>query len=465
MTAMIRAVCSLLIALTTLSATVIAADGKYNVLFLMSDDMRPDLGCYGHPLVQSPNIDGLAKVGVRFDRAYCQYPLCNPSRSSMLNGKHPITTGVLNNQAWFGGLHPDFVSLPKHFKQNGYLSLECGKIFHGGIDDTDAWSEGGVKRNFDGPAAPNSKVTTKDRMQTSDRIVVLDGDGESHNDYRTATKAIDYLQRHQRDRFFLACGFTKPHSPPTAPQKFFDLYDPAKIALPASFGPRAAAPAGYPPGSITPNGDLFIQRDATPDEAKKVIEAYWASISFTDWNVGRVLAELDRLKLRDNTIVLFWGDHGYHLGEFGKWSKHGSLYEVGTRVPLIVSAPGAKGNGKTVAAPVQSLDLYPTLCELCGIPTPNGLEGHSLTALLNDPMAKWDHSAYSVAGNPKNLGVAVRTARYRYAEWNRGEGGAMLFDEQDDPTESKNLIDDPQLQSVKAELSALAKKHAAGMKP
>ncbi|HUQ69706.1 MAG TPA: sulfatase, partial [Planctomycetaceae bacterium] len=438
-----------------------AAEGKYNVLFLMSDDMRPDLGCYGHPQVKSPNIDGLAKVGVRFDRAYCQYPLCNPSRSSMLNGKHPTTTNVLNNQAWFGGLHPDFVSLPKHFKQSGYQSLACGKIFHGGIDDTDAWSAGGVKRNFDGPSAPASKVTTKDRMKTSDRIIVLEGDGESHNDHRTATKAIEYLRAHQKERFFLACGFTKPHSPPTAPQRFFDLYDPDTIKLPASFAARAAAPAGFPPASITPNGDLFIQRDATPEEAKKVIEAYWASISFTDWNVGRVLAELDRLKLRDSTIVLFWGDHGYHLGEFGKWSKHGSLYEVGTRVPLIISAPNVKANGQTVAVPVQSLDVYPTLCELCGIATPKGLEGHTLTTLLNDPAAKWDHPAYSVAGNAKNLGVAVRTARYRYAEYNGGEGGAMLFDEVNDPQESKNLIDDPQHQGVKSELSNLARQHAA----
>lgn len=446
-----------------LSAPLSAAEGKYNILFLMSDDMRPDLGCYGHPQVQSPNIDGLAKVGVRFDRAYCQYPLCNPSRTSLLNGRHPTTTGVLDNRAWVGGTHPEFVSLPKHFQQQGYLSLACGKIFHGGIDDTDAWSAGGVKRNFDGAVAPNPKVTTKDRMQTSDRIIVLDGDGQSHNDYRTATKTIEYLQAHQQNRFFLACGFTKPHSPPTAPQKFFDLYDSTKIVLPASFTPRAAAPAGYPPASITPNGDLFIQRDATPEEAQKVIEAYWASISFTDWNVGRVLAELDRLKLRDKTIVLFWGDHGYHLGEFGKWSKHGSLYEVGTRVPLIVSVPGAKGNGQAVDVPVQSLDVYPTLCDLCGIPTPSGLEGHSLVPLLQDPRARWEHPAYSVAGNAKNLGVAVRTRRYRYAEWNSGEGGAMLFDEQADPHEAKNLINDPQHQSVKADLSKLARQHASQM--
>jgi iduronate 2-sulfatase len=457
---MLRAAVGLLVVLTSLAAS--AAEGKYNVLFLMSDDLRPDLGCYGHPQVQSPHIDGLAKVGVRFDGAYVQYPLCNPSRSSMLNGRHPLSTGVLDNRAWFGGLHPEFVSLPKHFKQNGYLSLSCGKIFHGGIDDAEAWTEGGSPRNFEGPTAPDRKISQKQRQQTSDRIVVLDGDGESHNDYRTATKAIEYLQRHRNERFFLACGFTKPHSPPTAAQRFFDLYDADKIALPASFGPRAAAQAGFPAASITPNGDLFIQRDATPEEARRMIVAYWASVSWMDWNLGRVLAELDRLQLRDKTIVLFWGDHGYHLGEMGKWSKHGSLYELGTRVPLIVSVPGAKANGQTVTAPVQSLDLYPTLCELCGIPQPAGLEGHSLTPLLNDPAAKWDHPAYSVAGNLRNLGVAVRTPRYRYAEWNGGENGAMLIDEQNDPHETRNLIDDPQHQAVREELSRLAKEHVAG---
>jgi arylsulfatase A-like enzyme len=428
----------------------------------MSDDLRPDLGCYGHPQVQSPNLDGLAKVGVRFDRAYVQYPLCNPSRSSLLNGRHPLTTGVLDNRAWFGGLHPEFVSLPKHFQQQGYVSLACGKIFHGGIDDAEAWTEGGTPRNFDGPTAPDRNISTEQRRQNSDRIVVLEGDGESHNDYRTAAKAIEYLQRHRDKRFFLACGFTKPHSPPTAPQRFFDLYDVGKIPLPASFGPRAAAPVGFPAASIAPNGDLFIQRDATPEEARRMIQAYWASTSWVDWNVGRVLAELDRLNLRDKTIVLFWGDHGYHLGEMGKWSKHGSLYELGTRVPLIVSAPGAQANGQTVTVPVQSVDLYPTLCELCGIPQPAGLEGHSLTPLLNDPAAKWDHPAYSVAGNLRNLGVAVRTPRYRYAEWNGGENGAMLIDEQNDPHETRNLLDDPQHQAVREELSRLAKGHVAG---
>jgi arylsulfatase A-like enzyme len=433
---------------------------KPNVLFLMSDDMRPDLGCYGHPVVLSPNIDALAKAGVRFDRAYCQYPLCNPSRTSMLTGRHPTTTGVLTNTTWFGHAHPDWASLPKHFKNNGYAALRAGKIFHGGIDDADAWTAGGEKRPFDGAEA--QRKPAPNRAQQSDRIVTLQGDGESHGDHRTADRAIEYLRAHKDRPFFLACGFTKPHSPPTAPARFIEKYDVSKIPLPPDFAARPAAPMGFPPRSVTPNGDLFIKRDASEAEAREVIRAYWASVSWTDWNVGRVLAELDKLGLRDKTVIVFWGDHGYHLGEKGKWAKHGSLFEVGTRVPLVVAAPGAKGNGKAAAGPVEAVDIYPTLCELCGLPKPDGLEGHSLAPLLADPDAAWDHPAYTVAGNAKNLGVAVRTAKYRYAEWDGGKGGAMLFDCAADPHETKNLIDDPAHAKAKDELAALARKHAGG---
>lgn len=450
--------------LLVLATPAAAQERKLNVLFLLSDDMRPDLGCYGHEIVKSPNIDALAKSGVRFERAYCQYPVCNPSRTSMLNGKHPTTTNVLDNRTWFGALHPEFVTLPKHFKANGYVTLRTGKIFHGGIDDADAWTEGGEKRNFEGATDP--RVQPPNRKQNSDRWLELDGDGESHNDYKTAATAIEYLRANKDRPFFLACGFTKPHSPPTAPKKFFDMYDPAKIPLPVDFAATPAAPAGFPRQSITQNGDLFIGREATQDEAKKMIQAYDASISWTDWNLGRVMAELDKLGLRENTIVLFWGDHGYHLGEKGKWSKHASLYELGTRVPLVISAPGLAGNGKSSPRIVQSVDIYPTLCDLCKLQTPAGLEGTSLRPLLADPAAKWDRVAYSVHGsNTKLAGVAVRNERYRYAEFDGGNNGAMLIDEVADPHELKNLIDDPAHAKVRDELAALAKKHAAGFKP
>ena len=451
-----------LFALALLAGSAHAQPKKLNVLFLMSDDMRPELGCYGQSVVKSPNIDALAKVGVRFDRAYCQYPLCNPSRTSMLTGRHPPTTGVLDNTVYFRDTHPDWVTLPEHFKANGYVALRTGKIFHGGIDDEKSWTEGGEVRK---KPEEVKKVDPKERAKNSDRIVVLEGDGQAHGDHRTADKAIEFLQKNRDKPFFLACGFTKPHSPPTAPKKFFDLYDPAKLALPKTFAAKPAAPAGFPERSITQNGDLFIGRDASEEEAKKVLQAYYASVSWTDWNVGRVVAELDKLGLRENTVIVFWGDHGYHLGEFGKWAKHGSLFETGTRVPLIVVAPGAKANGSAATVPVQSLDIYPTLCELCGLKAPAGLEGHSLKPLLDDVKAKWEHPAYSVAGNAKNLGVAVRTAKYRYAEWTGAKGGgAMLIDEVADPHETKNLIDDPKLAAVREELAKLAKKHAEGLK-
>jgi arylsulfatase A-like enzyme len=449
-----------LVAVLVLIGSAAAEPKKLNVLFLMSDDMRPDLGCYGHPVVQSPNLDALAKAGVRFDRAYCQYPLCNPSRTSLLTGRHPPTTGVLDNTVYFRDAHPDWVTLPQYFKANGYVTLRTGKIFHGGIDDPDSWTEGADPAK----KAAAKKVDVKERQRNSDRQVVLEGDGESHADFRTADRAIKFLKDKKDRPFFLACGFTKPHSPPTAPKKFFDRYDPTAVKLPENFAPRPTVPAGFPKPCLTPNADLFINRDASEAEAREMIRAYWASISWTDWNVGRVLAELDRLKLRDSTVIVFWGDHGYHLGEFGKWAKHGSLFEVGTRVPLIVAVPGSRGNGGVAPRPVQSLDIYPTLCELCGLTPPAGLHGHSLKPLLDDPNAKWDHPAYSVAGNRKNLGVAVRTEKYRYAEWDGGKNGAMLFDTPADPHELKNLVDEPKLAKVREELSALARAHAASGK-
>jgi arylsulfatase A-like enzyme len=365
----------------------------------------------------------------------------------------------MDNDTDFRTAHADWVTLPQHFKANGYAALRTGKIFHGGIDDAPSWTEGGDPQRR--PGQQRKRPPREERIRRSDRIVVLEGDGESHGDYQVADKAIQYLRQYKEKPFFLACGFTKPHSPPTAPQRFFDLYDPAQIPLPKTFAPTAAAPKGFPERSITSNGDLFIGRAASADEAQKMLQAYYASISWTDWNVGRVVDELDRLGLRENTIIVFWGDHGYHLGEFGKWAKHGSLFELGTRVPLIIVAPGAKGNGAAAPAHVQSLDIYPTLCELCGLDVPAGLEGHSLKPLLDDPAAPWDHPAYSVAGNARNLGAAVRQGKYRYAEWAGGRNGAMLIDEEADPHEVRNLVDDPKYAAARAELSRLVRKHAA----
>lgn len=459
---------------------------KYNVLFIISDDLRPELGSYGNRIIKTPGIDSLAARGMRFDHAYAQFPLCNPSRSSLLTGRYPTQTGVMDNNKYFREGHPDYISLPQYFKTHAYATLRTGKIFHGGIDDMISWTEGGepvnpaitgrapsavatgAERDPDESenavpsqpkqlAGPARASTSEARASTSDRILMLVGNGESHGDYKTATRAIQYLEKYKDQPFFLAVGFVKPHSPPAAPKKLFDLYDPAKISLPPDFATHPAAPPGFPEISIpTRNADLFIGRNASPTEAREMIRAYYASVSFVDEQVGRVLDTLDRLHLRENTIVVFWGDHGYHLGEKGKWSKAYSLFEVGLRVPLIIALPGGKAG--VTERPVQLLDLYPTLAELCGLPRPANNEGHSLVSLLRNPQAKWNYPAYSVTLFQGKLGKSVRTGRWHYVEWAEGQAGSMLFDHSNDPLELKNLAADPAYAKTVQEMKGLLKK-------
>ncbi len=443
-----------LLALCLLAAGVghvAAADARFNVLFIAIDDLRPELGCYGNKLVRTPHIDSLAAAGVRFERAYCQFPLCNPSRTSLLTGRHPTTTGVLDNSVYFRTAHPDWVSLPQHFKANGYVAARTGKIFHGGIDDTDAWSSGGEQRR-------DQKTRPKQNPANSDRIVTLEGDGEMHGDYRTATRAVELLEELKDQPFFLAVGFTKPHSPPTAPRKLLDRYDAAKIVLPPDFAGTPTVPPGFPEAAVPGrSGDLFIGREASPAAAREMIRAYHASLTFADAQIGRVLAALDRLKLRDKTIIVMFGDHGYHLGEKGKWSKHNSLFEVAARVPLVVCVPGAAA-GQTSPRTVQLLDIYPTLVELCGLPSVAGLEGHSLAPLTKDPQSAWSHPAFTVCRNAQAFGRSVRNERWRYSDWDGGAAGAVLFDEVADPHELKNLAADPAHKEVVAQMQALLAK-------
>lgn len=458
---------------------------RYNVLFIISDDLRPELGSYGNTIIKTPNIDGLAARGTRFNRAYAQYPLCNPSRTSLLNARYPTQTGVMDNNTYFRIKHPDYITLPQYFKTLGYATLRTGKIFHGGIDDQVSWTEGGEPTdpaitergsnntrpaaNARPPAATRERdpddadsaaaraTTGASRAAYSDRIVVLDGDGESHGDYKTASRAIDFLERYRDKQFFLAVGFVKPHSPPTAPKKFFDLYDVNKIPLPPDFNTHPQAPPGFPELSIPRrNADLFIGRDATPQQAREMIRAYYASTSFVDEQVGRVLAALDRLKLRDRTIIVFWGDHGYHLGEKGKWSKAYSLYEVGTRVPFIIVTP--TGRPQVSERVVEDIDLYATLAELCGLPKPQDIEGRSLVPLLRNPKAAWSYPAFTVTLFQGHFGRSVRTERWHYAEWDEGRGGAMLFDSAADPHELKNLADDPKYAQTVREMKDLLRR-------
>jgi arylsulfatase A-like enzyme len=478
---------------------------KYNVLFLMSDDCRVELGCY-HSMfhAKTPHLDALAKSGVRFDRNYCQFPLCNPSRSSLLTARPPTKTGVLGNRTAFRDIHPDWISLPQLFRQNGYITARAGKIFHGGLDDPKAWDyaipwtkveEGGMESYNVGHTMDTSKIaerTPRDlrspklaglaadhtygrrKAYYSDRIVILDGNGEAHDDYKFADQTIDNLRKYKDRPFFIACGLVKPHSPPTTPQKFFDLYDANDVKLTPDFAAWPTVPPGFPSAAIRPrNADLFIGRGASEAEAKQVIRAYVASISWMDWNMGRVIRELDQLGLRESTIIVFLADHGYQLGEKGKWSKAGSLFEMGTHVPLLMAVPGAKGNGQSCYRIVQSLDIYRTLAELCDLPVPAGTEGASLAPLLENPRASWDRPAFSVwSEDGKTIhGTAVRTERWRYAEFSEnypaygehGKPGAMLLDPINDPLGLKNFANDPKYAPVCSELSALTRKYAAAL--
>jgi arylsulfatase A-like enzyme len=476
----------LLFALSLGCSLAVAADSApakpFNVLFIISDDLRAEIGCYGGQAI-TPHLDRLAASGVKFERGYVQYPLCCPSRTSMLTGHRPAQTGIYGNRAWFGDTHPDWKSLPRWFKDHGYVTARAGKIFHDGIDDTDAWTQGGEARFLAGEGSEDNaarKAAQRARKQAAaastepaspaeqatpapakEAWSVLPGNGETDHDYRVVDRTIEQLRSLKDQPFFIACGLSKPHTPLGAPQKFFDLYDLAKIPLPVNFAPRPTVPEGFPKAAIRPrNADLFIGHDATPETAREVIRAYLASCSYVDDNVGRVLAELDRLGLAERTIVVFWGDHGYQLGERGKWSKAGSLFEQGARSPFIIRRPGAAGNGKSCPRVVEALDFYATLTALCGLPAP-AIEGRNLAPLLENPQAEWNHPGFTVwSEDGKTIhGATVRNERWRYAEF--FDGSAMLFDEDADPQELKNVADAPENAAVRAELSQLVKTYLA----
>lgn len=461
---------------------------QLNVLFISIDDLRTEVGAYGATRAITPNIDRLADQGVKFDRAYAQYPLCNPSRVSALTGRYPRTSELYGNRDWFNAWYPDWVSLPKLFKQQGYTTIRSGKIFHGDlIDDYAAWTIGGVPHDFNSPR-PESIVAERpiteqeeqerlarmresdiQRAASSDRWEAVDDPDElaELDDTRATDRAIERLKEWKPGAppFFIGLGLTKPHTPLVAPKRFFDLYDAEDIELPPDFAPRPTVPDGFPQASIRAiNADLFIERDASESEAREMIRAYLACTSYTDWNVGRVLKALDESGLRESTIVVLWSDHGYQLGEKGKWSKAGSLWEQGVRVPMIIHDPRAKGNGRSSPRVVELLDIYPTLIELCGLPEQAGLEGRSLRPLLDDPKRPWDHPAFSV-WSERNRGISgavARTERWRYAEFFGPGAGAFLTDPANDPHELQNLVHDPRYAEVVAELSALLRAHVAG---
>ncbi|MBX7207673.1 MAG: sulfatase-like hydrolase/transferase [Verrucomicrobiaceae bacterium] len=414
-----------------------------NVLYIVSDDLNVSLGCYGNPVVKSPNIDKLAARGVRFDRAYCQFPLCNPSRSSFLTGRKPNATTVLNNAKVFRDSIPDTVTIGQLFQQKGYDVARVGKLYHygvptqigtDGLDDKPSWQH-----------VVNPKGHDKD---VEDEIFSLvpgqfggtlswfnDKSDKPQTDDLGATEAIKLLEQNKDKPFFLAFGCFRPHTPYVAPKKYFDMYPLASIPLPAQ--PKSLD--GIPDLAITTKKEEAAMSD---DLKRQAIQAYYAATSFMDAQVGRVLDALDRLKLTDKTIVVFHSDHGYHLGERNMWQKQ-SLFEESIRVPLIFAGPGVKAKGGVVKAPVELLDVYPTVAHLAGFESPKYLDGRTLRPALNNPDAKTKGIAFSqVQRQGGKPGLSIRTEKHHFISWNYGEDGEQLYDVVADPRESKNLVAD-----------------------
>jgi uncharacterized sulfatase len=421
-----------------------------NVLFLMADDLNTTLGCYGDPLVKSPHIDRLASRGMRFDRAYCQYPLCNPSRASLLTGRRPDITGVHDNAVQFRKNIPDVVTLPEFFRKQGYFVARVGKLYHygvpgqigtNGLDDPQSWDE--VRNPKGRDKAEEDKIFTLVPGQFGGTLSWLAADGEDaeQTDAIGAHDAIRLLEEHRDKPFFLAFGCFRPHTPYVAPKKYFELYPLDRIPLALvdpderMRGPRPAFASSKPE-----------QDQMTDTQRREARQAYHAATTFMDAQIGRVLDALERLKLADNTVVVFMSDHGYHLGEHGLWQKM-SLFEESTRVPLIVSAPGMKNAGGKCVRPVELVDVYPTVVDLCGFDVPEGLSGKSLRPLIDDPNAEPERAAVTQVrrGQRNNAfsGYTLRTGRWRYTEWDEGRRGRQLFDHDNDPHEQKNLANDP----------------------
>jgi iduronate 2-sulfatase len=453
----------LCVVLTGLPQTVVAQQPpRPNVLLIMADDLNNDLGTYGHQLVKSPNIDRLASRGVRFDRAYTQFPLCSPSRVSLLTGLRPDTTRVHDLQTDFRTILPDVVTLPQMFRRSGYLAARVGKIYHygnpgdigtSGLDDSASWDVVVNPRGIDKDEENRLTILTPTRhLGASLTYYASPATDEEHTDGRVATETIALLEKNKDRPFFIAAGFYRPHCPFIAPRKYFDLYPLDRISAPASSRDSGAPAAAW--YTTPPHWDVGEQGQ------REAIRAYYASISFLDANVGRLLEALDRLRLADNTIVVFISDHGYHLGDKGQWMKQ-TLFERSARAPLMVAGPGVSAEGRSTSRVVEFLDVYPTLADLARLSAPANLHGRSLVPLLKDPQTTWDHPAFTQVrrgGATDYMGYSIRTEKWRYTEWDGGERGRELYDESGDPEEAKNLVTDPGYRSVVGELQGLLKR-------
>jgi len=531
------------ITLLLLLLTSIIAGGaeaaRPNILFIAIDDLRPELGCYGSTIAKSPHLDKLATEGLLFKRAYCQQSICSPSRASLMTGARPDTIRVIENTAYFRELNPDIVTLPQHFIKHGYEAVYCGKIYHARMTDNDhswsrrpAWNRCPYKpprlpgqyallENQQLWASNKEKMFAKYGQAGAGGLVhgpayeSADVEDHAYQDGFNTQLAIatlkDHLARKKDKPLFLALGLTKPHLDFIAPKKYWDMYDPADIKLATQTeGPRDGAATGLHASFELRTRHGIPKSGPIGDKlARTLLHGYYACVSYADAQVGHMIEALEDAGVRDNTIIIVWGDHGWHLGDMGIWGK-ATNYEIATRVPMMIWTPDMKVRGKSSKALVELVDMYPTLCELAGLPRPNHLEGHSFAPLLDNPARPWKEAAFSQFPNPalrewaanplsagmrqtffgpliekvedriikqqgkawnrdlfENhlMGYTMRTARYRLVVWKDHRKAAAkpvfveLYDHQVDPQETRNVASQhPEL------VSTLSRQLAAGWK-
>ncbi|MCH2177315.1 MAG: sulfatase [Mariniblastus sp.] len=447
---------------------VLGAFDQPNVLFIAADDMNCDLSAFGNSQVVTPNLERLCQLGVRFDRAYCQQPLCGPSRASIMTGLRPDTLDMHTLKHELRQKNPDVETLGQLFRNNGYFVARAGKIYHygnpsqigtDGNDDPETWDQRYNPVGIDRSQQENITRYGAGRQKDKNLGISMawwdpESRDEEHTDGLVASKIIELIKEKKDRPFFLAAGFYNPHCPYVAPKKYFDQYPIDEISMPDLEEAKRDL-ADVPPMAIQRDQKNwpYYFKDVTVDQARKCKQAYYACNSFVDAQVGRLLDALKENGLMENTIIVFWSDHGYFLGEKGLWYKR-KAFERSARMPLIISAPGM-AQGKTSFKPVELLDLYPTLADLCGLKPPTDLEGHSLRPLLVDPNdAQWAKPAVTqVWHNKKSWGYSLRNERYRYTEWLEGKAGRELYDHQNDPEEITNLADQPQHAGIVERLS------------
>ena len=455
-----------------------ASDDRPNVLLILVDDLKPSFGAYGEKWVHSPNLDRLATRGMRFNMAYCNQAVCAPSRNNLLLGSRSTSIGVYSLGQHFRTVVPNAVTMPQYFKQHGYHSAGIGKVFHighGNINDVHSWSvpfQPDKVIDYVLPESTGGKLTREEALFSNKSKAglpmgaaweIADVDDGAYADGRIATEGIKRLNAYRKsdDPFFLALGFTKPHLPFCAPKKYWDLYDRSKLPMAEYKLPPAGAPAyaGKTIGELNQYKPVPQNPPLREELQRTLIHGYYASMSYMDSQVGRVLDEIDRLGLARNTIIVLWGDHGYHLGDHGTWTKH-TNYEQANRIPILIAAPGVTQPHSSSDALIETVDLFPTIADLAGLPAPKGpqpIDGDSFVPILkgsDSDIGKYAYHCYPKGGR---LGRAIRTQRYRLVEWRQTGGNQKteyeLYDYEADPQEKKNLADE--LPNVVKKLTAI----------